>query len=220
MSAPEVSARSERPESARILAAAAAPRRWLRACYDWTIRWAETPQALMALGTIALVESSVFPIPPDVLLIAIVAARPGWWIRAAAVCSLGSVAGAAVGYAIGAAAMATLGQPIVDFYGAQRHWDRVVALYQGEWGVWFMGAAAFTPIPFKVATIAAGATAMPLAPFLTVSAAGRAGRFFLVAALLRVLGPPARRAIERHFDLAALTFFLLLLGGFAALRAL
>ena len=197
-----------------------APRRWLRATYDWTIHWAETPQALAALGFIALIESSVFPIPPDVLLIAVVAARPEWWLRAAIICTAGSLIGAGIGYGIGFAAMATVGQPIVDFYGAQVHWERVVALFQGEWGVWVMAAAAFTPIPFKVATIAAGATSMPLLPFLVASVLGRAGRFFLVAGILRVFGQPVRRVLEKHFDLAALAFFLLLVGGFLVVRAI
>jgi membrane protein YqaA with SNARE-associated domain len=196
-----------------------APRRWLRAAYDWTLHWAETPQSLAALFFIAVAESSVFPIPPDVLLIAIVAARPEWWIRAAALCTIGSVAGAALGYAIGYAFMATLGQPIVEFYGAQHHWDRVVALYTGEWGIWFLAAAAFTPIPYKVATIAAGATGMALLPFLLVSLVGRAARFVLVSAILRVFGAPVRRTLEKHFDLAALIFLVLLIGGFVVLRA-
>lgn len=197
-----------------------APRRWLRATYDWTIAWAEKPQAIAALGLIAVVESSVFPIPPDVLLIAIVAARPQSWLLAATACTVGSLVGAGIGYGIGAVAMAAVGQPIVDFYGAQRHWERVVELFQGEWGVWFMVAAAFTPIPFKVATIAAGATSMPLVPFLVASVIGRAGRFFVVAAILRLFGQPVRRVLEKHFDLAALAFFVLLLGGFLVLRAI
>jgi membrane protein YqaA with SNARE-associated domain len=197
-----------------------APRRWLRSLYDWTLHWAETPQAGTALLLIAFVESSVFPIPPDVLLIAIVAARPAIWWRAAALCTAGSVAGAMLGYVIGMAFMASLGQPIVDFYGAQRHWDTVVEWYTGEWGVWFLAAATFTPIPFKVATIAAGATRMPFGPFVLVSAIGRAGRFLLVAVILRLFGPPIRRLLERHFDLAALLFFVLLVGGFLVLRFL
>jgi membrane protein YqaA with SNARE-associated domain len=195
------------------------PRRWLRALYDWTLHWAGTPQALTALFLIALVESSVFPIPPDVLLIAIVAARPLAWIRAAAICTAGSVVGGMIGYAIGAGFMATLGQAIVDFYEAQAAWDRVVELYNGRWGIWFLAAAAFTPIPYKVATIAAGATLMPFAPFVAVSTLGRAGRFVLVAAILRVFGPEVRRRLEAHFDLAALLFFALLVGGFLVLRA-
>jgi len=196
----------------------AAPRRWLRAMYDWTLHWGESPQALTALFLIALVESSVFPIPPDVLLIAIVAARPRAWLRAAAACTGGSAVGAMIGYAIGFGFMATLGQSIVDFYGAQAHWDRVVALYNGEWGVWFLAGAAFTPIPFKVATIAAGATQMSFAPFLVVSFIGRGARFLLVAAILRIFGAEVRRRLEAHFDTAALLFLLLLAGGFLILR--
>lgn len=195
-----------------------APRRWLRGMYDWTLHWAETGQSLVALFLIAVVESSVFPIPPDVLLIAVVAARPPWWWRAAAVCSMGSALGGVVGYGIGAAFMAAVGQRIIDFYQVQAHWDRVVSLYQGEWGVWFLAAAAFTPIPYKVATIAAGATSMPFVSFVVVSLLGRSARFFLVAALLKVFGPPVRRVIERNFDAAALIFFVLLLGGFIVLR--
>jgi membrane protein YqaA with SNARE-associated domain len=197
-----------------------APRRFLRRLYDWTMHWAETPQSLVALLLIAFAESSFFPIPPDVLLIAIVAAAPGHWLRAAGLCTLGSVTGAMLGYAIGAAFMATVGQPIVDFYHAQPYWDQVVDLYNGVWGVWFLAGAAFTPIPYKVATIAAGATHMPFAPFVLVSALGRGARFFLVAAILRIFGPPVRRTLEKHFDLAAILFLLLLVGGFVAIRLL
>jgi membrane protein YqaA with SNARE-associated domain len=196
-----------------------APRRWLRGLYDWTMHWAETPQGLVALFLIAFAESSFFPIPPDVLLIAIVAAAPGKWLRAASVCTAGSVTGALLGYAIGYGLMATVGQAIVDFYQAQRHWDRVVELYNGQWGIWFLAAAAFTPIPYKVATIAAGATHMAIVPFVLVSILGRGARFFLVAAILRVFGAPVRRTLERNFDLAALLFLVLLVGGFLALKA-
>jgi len=208
----------ERPMSATSLLGA--PRRWLRALYDWTIDWADTPQSMAALFLIALAESSFFPIPPDVLLIAIVAANPRRWIRAAGLCSIGSLIGAVGGYAIGWGLMATVGQRIVDFYSAQRAWDQVVVLYNGEWGLWFLAGAAFTPIPYKVATIAAGATHLPLAPFLVVSLFGRAGRFFLVAAMLRLFGARIRAALERNFDLAALAFFVLLVGGFLALKLL
>jgi membrane protein YqaA with SNARE-associated domain len=195
-----------------------APRRWLRQLYDWTMQWAESPQSLWALFLIAVAESSVFPIPPDVLLIAIVAANTRRWLTAAAICTVGSVAGALIGYAIGAAFMATLGQMIIDFYQAQAHWDRVVALYNGRWGVWFLAAAAFTPIPYKVATIAAGATGMAIVPFVVVSLIGRSGRFFLVAAVLRIFGAQVRRVLEQNFDLAAALFMALLIGGFAVLR--
>ena len=116
--------------------------------------------------------------------------------------------------------MATAGQPIVNFYHAQHHWERVVELYNGTWGVWFLAGAAFTPIPYKVATIAAGATHMPFVPFVLVSALGRGARFFLVATILRVFGAPVRRTLEKHFDLAALVFLALLVGGFLVLKLL
>ncbi len=192
----------------------------LRALYDWTMKWADTPQSLWALSFIAFAESSVFPIPPDVLLIAIVASNTRRWLTAAAVCTGGSVTGAMLGYAIGWGFMATLGQGIIDFYQARHYWDRVVTLYQGEWGVWFLAAAAFTPIPYKVATIAAGATQMPFVPFVLVSTVGRAGRFFLVAAILRVFGGAVRARLEKNFDLAAALFMVLLVGGFVVLKYL
>lgn len=190
------------------------PRRWLRRLYNWTLHWAETPNALTALFVLAVAEASVFPIPPDILLIAIVAARPKRWVRAALLCTVGSILGATLGYGVGTGAMATLGQPIINFYGVQPQWNRVVEIYTGELGVWFLLIAAFSPIPFKVATIAAGATEMAFWPFLVISAIGRGSRFFLVAAILRILGAPVRKMIEKYFDLAALLFVLLLFGGF------
>ena len=193
------------------------PRRWLRRAYDWTIHWADTPQGLASLFLIALAESAFFPIPPDVLLIAIVAARPTRWVLAAALCSGGSFLGAAVGYAIGFALMATVGEPIIAFYGAEHHWDRFVALAEA-WGAWFLAAAAFTPIPFKVATIASGAIEMPFVPFLGISLIGRAARFFLVAGALRLFGARIRRTLEHNFDVLSLLFVALLVGGFLVLR--
>ena len=223
MSAPAPEPEPAAPPSAPanpVLRLLAAPRRWARSLYDWTMHWADTPQAVGALFLIAVVESSVFPIPPDVLLIAIVAASSRLWVRAAALCTIGSVVGAMGGYLIGHAFMATAGQAIVEFYNAQHHWARVVELYNGEWGIWFLAAAAFTPIPYKVATIAAGATGMAFVPFLLVSVVGRGARFFLVAALLRVFGPAIRRHLERNFDLAALVFLVLLVGGFLVIKLL
>jgi len=184
------------------------------------MQWAERPQSLVALFLIAFAESSFFPIPPDVLLIAIVASAPVLWWRAATLCTLGSVLGAAVGYAIGQGFMVALGQPIVDFYGAQAQWERVVEMYTGPWGVWFLVAAAFSPIPFKVATIAAGATGMTFWLFMLVSLIGRGLRFTLVATILRLFGQPVRRTLEAHFDTAALAFVVLLIGGFVVIRFL
>ena len=114
------------------------PRRWLRRLYNWTLHWAETPNALTALFVLAVAEASVFPIPPDILLIAIVVARPKRWVRAALLCTVGSILGATLGYGVGTGAMATLGQPIINFYGVQPQWNRVVEIYTGELGVWFL----------------------------------------------------------------------------------
>ncbi len=195
-------------------------RSWIRGLYDWTMKWADSPQSLLALFLIAIAESSVFPIPPDVLLIAIVAANTHRWLSAALLCSAGSVIGAAIGYLIGAVAFDALGQPIIDFYQAQDAWNTVVATYNSDVGIWFLLAAAFTPIPFKVATIAAGATGMAFWPFLVVSLFGRSARFFLVAAMLRIFGAPVRALIEKHFDAFALAFLVLLIAGFMAIRLL
>lgn len=197
-----------------------APRRWIRQLYDWTIAWSERPSASVALFLIAFAESSVFPIPPDVLLVAMVVGTPLLWLRSAALCTAGSALGGLLGYAIGHFLMETVGARIVAFYHAEQHWQRVVEAYQGEFGIWFLAVAAFTPIPYKVATIAAGATEMPLLPFVLTSVIGRGARFFLVASLLRAFGAPVRRFIERYFDWLALAFAVLLVGGFFAVKLL
>lgn len=198
----------------------AAIRRWVRGLYDWTMKWAETPYSLVALFFIAVAESSVFPIPPDVLLIAIVAANTRTWLTAALLCSIGSVIGAMIGYYIGAAMMPVLGDRIIAFYQAEAAWRTVVDTYNSDLGLLFLLSAAFTPIPFKVATIAAGATGMAFWPFVAVSMVGRAGRFFLVAIILRIFGAPVRALIEKHFDAFALAFLVLFIAGFAAIKFL
>lgn len=195
-------------------------RGWIRSLYDWTMQWADSPQSLTALFLIAIVESSVFPIPPDVLLIAIVAANTHRWLSAALLCSVGSVIGAAIGYGIGAMAFEAVGQPIIDFYHAHDAWATVVETYNSDIGLLFLLGAAFTPLPFKVATIAAGATGMAFWPFLGLSLVGRAARFFLVAIILRIYGAPVRALIEKHFDAFALAFLVLLVAGFVAIRFL
>tara|TARA_B100001123_G_scaffold53926_1_gene56827 strand:+ start:3795 stop:4394 length:600 start_codon:yes stop_codon:yes gene_type:complete len=192
-------------------------RQSLRQLYDWTLHWADTPKALVALFAISIAESSFFPIPPDVLLIAIVGLQPSQWLRASTVTAVGSLVGAAIGYAIGALLMPVLGDPIITLYGAQAHWDHFVVL-ANQWGPWFLAGAAFTPIPFKVATIASGAIGMPLFQFLAISFIGRSARFFLVGGILRLFGARVRDLIESHFDLAAILFFLLFIGGFFVLR--
>ncbi len=180
--------------------------------------FAEKPMAMQALFTFAFVEASFFPLPPDILLIAIALAQPTRAIRAALWCTIGSVLGGIAGYFIGYAFMQSIGERIIAFYQAQAAWEQVVRVYTSEIGVWFLAIAAFSPVPYKVATIAAGATQMDFLPFVLVSALGRAGRFFLVGALFYWFGPPVKAFLDRYFNQLSLLFVLLLLGGFVAVK--
>lgn len=181
-------------------------------------RAAAQPGALWLLFGVAAAEAAVFPIPPDVMLISLVLLHRRLAFAAAAVCTLGSVLGGLVGYAIGYGFMDMVGHRIVALYQAQAAWQHVVQLYRSELGMWFLLAAAFSPIPYKVATIAAGAVALPLLPFVGISLVGRALRFFAVATLLWLFGPLVQRFMERYFDWLAISFVVLLLLGFLAVR--
>jgi len=196
-----------------------APSRMLRALYAWTIQWAATPVAAQALFWIALAEASVFPVPPDVLLMPMVVAAPKRWWRIAAICTAGSVLGALVGYGIGWGFYESVGQWIVRTYHLQEHVETVRRAYEQN-AFLTIFAAAFTPIPFKVITVAAGLFRIPLAVLVIAAIVGRAMRFFLVAALLRACGERLASWIEKYFDWLALLFVVLLVGGFVALRYL
>jgi membrane protein YqaA with SNARE-associated domain len=204
-------------------ASAAPPRRpgWHlhRRLYDWVLSWAETPHGAAALFLLAFAESSFFPIPPDVLLIALVlgARRRWWWL--ATNCTVASVLGAVLGYIIGMFLMEAVGVRIIAFYHAEEYYRQVEEWYQ-RYDYWIVFAAALTPIPYKVFTIASGAFHMSLAPFLCVSVVGRGARFFLVSGLLYMFGPPIKRFIDRYFDLLALLFVVLLVGGFLVIKYL
>jgi len=197
--------------------AATAGWRLHRRLYDWVLHWAETPHSVAALFLLAFAESSVFPIPPDVLLIALVLGSAGRWVLFAAVCTVGSVLGGLAGYGIGMFLMDTVGVKVIDFYNAQVYYDRVAAWFK-EYDFWIVLAAAFTPIPYKVFTIASGAFHINLVGFVVASLVGRGARFFLVAGLLRLVGEPMRRFIDKYFDWLALAFVALLAGGFAVIR--
>jgi membrane protein YqaA with SNARE-associated domain len=191
----------------------------LRKTYDWTMRLAAKPHALWALAAISFIESSVFPIPPDILLIPMVLARPrqAWLI--AGVCTLSSVAGGFAGYAIGMFLFEVLGRPILDLYG---YLDRFAAFQElyNAWGAWIVAAGGATPIPYKVITIASGVTQLDPWVFGIASVLSRGVRFFLVAALLWAWGEPMRAFIERRLGLLVTLGFALLLGGFLALKLL
>jgi membrane protein YqaA with SNARE-associated domain len=175
--------------------------------------------ALLALAVVSFAESSVFPIPPDVLLIPmILAARERAWLIAT-VCTVASVVGGVAGYAIGALLFDTVGQPIVEFYGYLDRFHEFQARYE-EWGAWIVAGAGFTPFPYKVITITSGVMNLDFGVFMVASALSRGARFFLLALLLWHFGPPIRSFIERYLPQLTILFFLLLFGGFIALRYL
>ena len=186
--------------------------------YDWVEGFAQKPTALWALFVIAFTESSFFPVPPDVLLIALAVSQPAKAMKFALITTVGSVLGGLFGYYIGYELMELVGDPIIAFYHAQAYKAIVVDKFQGPLGVWFLVAAAFTPIPYKVATIASGATQMPFLPFVVASALGRAARFFLVAGLIWKFGPSIKTFIDKYFDKLSIAFLALLVLGFVAVK--
>ncbi len=189
----------------------------LRRLYDWAMDMAGHRHALWVLAGVAFIESSVFPVPPDILLIPMVlAARERAW-RIAAVATVASVVGGGLGYLIGAALFDTVGRPLLEFYGQMESFQEFQAVYK-EWGAWIVAGAGFTPFPYKVITIASGVAGLDPAVFMAASAVSRGARFFLVAALLWHFGPPIRIFIEKHLPLLAGLFFVLLFGGFLAIR--
>ena len=191
----------------------------IRSLYDWTLRMAEHRHALWVLACVSFIESSVFPIPPDVLMIPMILARPSraWLIAGIALVS--SVLGGMLGYAIGAFAYQEIGQPILAALGKG---DAMVAFSTrfNDFGFWAVLTAGVTPFPYKVITIMSGWTAMPLGTFIATSILARGIRFFLVAALLWKFGTPVRDFIERRLGLVTILFVLLLFGGFYATRFL
>ncbi len=189
----------------------------LRRLYDWTMGLARRRHADKALAAVSFAESSVFPIPPDVLLIPMVLARRQRWAYLATICTIASVLGAFLGYAIGALFMDIIGDPILRFYGKEDSFERIQILYN-QWGGWGVFFAALTPFPYKVLTIFSGATGLNFAVFTIVSIIGRAGRFFLVAWLLGRYGEPLQRFIDRWLNWLFLAFVLLLVGGFLSLK--
>lgn len=189
----------------------------LKPLYDWTMRLAEHPRALWVLAIISFVESSVFPIPPDVLMIPLILAAPhrAWLI--ALVATVSSVLGGLLGYAIGAFAFEQIGQPILEALGKLERIDEFNAKFN-EAGFWAVLGAGITPFPYKVITIMSGWTGMPLATFIVTSIIARGLRFFIVATLLWKFGAPVRDFIERRLGLVFTAFFVVLIGGFFALR--
>jgi len=191
----------------------------LRRLYDWAMRMAQHERAPLILFWVAFVESSVFPIPPDIMLIPMVLARRAKaWVYAT-IATAGSVLGGLAGYAIGYFLFEYVGLPILTVYGYADRFAETADLFR-QWGVWILIAKGWTPFPYKVLTIAAGAFKMDLLAFLLASIVARAMRFYLVAALLFWFGEPIRDFIERRLSLVTTAFLVTLVGGFIAIKYL
>ena len=171
------------------------------------------------LGAVSFAESSVFPIPPDIMLIPMVLADRARWWRIAAVCTVASVVGGLAGYAIGWGLWETVGSPLIEFYGYSDRMDGFIARYN-EWGAWIVFTAGLTPIPYKVITIASGVSGLDLMVFTLASALARGLRFFVIAALLYRFGAPIQGFIERNLAVLTVLFVVLLFAGFVVIKYL
>lgn len=191
----------------------------IRRLYDWVLSLANHPHALWALAFVAFIESSVFPIPPDIMMIPMILARPNRAWLIAGVALVASVAGGMLGYAIGAFAFDTIGAPILASLGKADAMAEFSTRFN-DMGFWAVLTAGVTPFPYKVITIMSGWTAMPLGTFIVTSILARALRFFIVAALLWKFGAPIRDFIERRLPLMFTIAVILLFGGFFAVRYL
>ncbi|CTQ58385.1 MAG: YqaA family protein [Roseibium album] len=189
----------------------------IRRLYDWTLSLAAGPRAPAALGSVSFVESSVFPIPPDILLIPMVIARreKAWWY--ALLCTVASVAGGVLGYLIGMFLFEQVAVPILSFYGKMEKFDEFRDVFN-HWGWWFVFIAGLTPFPYKVITIASGVAGLSLPVFVVASIVSRGLRFFVVAGLLYLFGPVIKDFIEKRLGLMFTLFVVLLVGGFILLR--
>jgi membrane protein YqaA with SNARE-associated domain len=191
----------------------------LKRLYDRVIAIAAGPNAIWALIAVAFAESSFFPLPPDILLIPMMLARPRAAWRLAAYCTLASVAGGMLGYAIGYYGFDLIGRPILEFYHAMGRYDALKAGFD-RWGVWIIIIKGMTPIPYKLVTIASGVAHFDFAAFVGASIISRSIRFFLLAALLWWFGPAVRDFIEKRLMLVTSAFAVCLVGGFLVIRYL
>ena len=191
----------------------------LQRTYNSCMEWIQTPAGIWVLFFIAVAESSFFPIPPDVFLIALCIGAPKKSLKFAAACAAGSVIGGALGYGLGLAFMDTLGQRILTLYGLEDKYHIVQGLYQ-QYDAWAVAAAGFTPLPYKLFTITAGAFKINFPTFMLVSLVARSARFFLVAGLIYKFGAPVQYFINKYFNILTIVFLILLIGGFVLIKML
>jgi membrane protein YqaA with SNARE-associated domain len=189
----------------------------LRRLYHWVLKLSEKPSAPWALAGVSFTESSFFPIPPDVMLVPMCLARPDRAFRYAGICTIASVLGGLLGYAIGLLLYDTLGQFLIKLYGYDQQAAEFRAAY-AEWGHWIILIKGVTPIPYKIVTISAGFAAYNLFWFTVLSIITRGARYYAVALILHFWGEPAREFIEKYLEWVALAGFILLVGGFFVLN--
>jgi len=187
----------------------------IRRLYEWTLYLAEKPNALWFLFIIAFLESSVFPIPPDVMIVPMaLAVRKNAW-RIATLATLGSTLGAVFGYCIGMFLFDAVGRPLIAFYGYNENFSNFQTLYD-QWGIWLVLLAGVSPIPFKVITIASGVLSLDIILFVIAAAIGRGSRFYLEALLLWKFGESIKAFLERYLTIAITAFIILFFLGFLA----
>ncbi len=189
----------------------------VRRLYDVCMEWISGKYGVWALFFIAFIESSFFPLPPDVFLIAMCVALPAMSFRYAAICSVGSVLGGALGYGLGFWFMDGIGMTIIDWYGLSDKYG-MVQQYFKDYDVWIVGTAGFTPIPYKLFTITAGFVHSNFVTFMIVSFVARSARFFLVAGLIWKFGPQIKKFIDRYFNILSIAFVVLLVAGFLLIK--
>jgi membrane protein YqaA with SNARE-associated domain len=186
----------------------------MKKLYDWTMSLAASPHATWALGAIAFAESSFFPVPPDVILVPMTLAQPKKAWAYASICTIASVAGGALGYAIGALFFDTIGQWLVSLYGYGAKIESLRQFY-AEWGALFILVKGFTPIPYKLVTIVSGLLAYNFPLFICLSIITRGARFFILTAAINHFGDTVREKLESHFGLFIGVMILIVVAGFA-----
>ena len=189
----------------------------MKKLYNWVLSWAHSPYGVLALFILAFCESSFFPIPPDVLLIALCVSIPKRSFSFALICSIGSVMGGLLGYYIGFAFMSSVGTPILEFYHLTAQFDKLQAVYN-QYDAWAIAIAGFTPIPYKVFTISAGAFHINLLVFTIASLISRSARFFILGTLIYFFGEKIQSFIDRYFNILSIVFVVALIGGFLMIK--
>jgi membrane protein YqaA with SNARE-associated domain len=192
----------------------------IRRLYAWTVSWADRPSGTWALFIISFMESSFFPIPPDVLLMALCFGAREKWLKYALICTAGSVLGGIAGWGIGYGLRETVAMPLMGFFDPTGHTQEEIEFWYEAYGFWGILIAAITPIPYKVFTIFSGMMSYSLPLLIGASILGRGFRFFLVAGLIRIFGSKVRPFIEKHLEWCFLVGMVALVGGFVAIKLL